>query len=200
MPGNPARELDRVARRPASLGQWLRGQDLFVVPPPSEGTVHMHSPRFRIAAFAIGTILIIAACATPAQSASPTGSAAPATITSTTPVADATAPVDSTPPGPPLKLVWQTGGAPGDLMSDPIHLAMGPHGDIYVGSATPTGLIRVFDSNGHFVTAWGKNGAGDGEFDFLLGIGIDGHGNVYAADFNRVLINKFDGTGRFLLS
>lgn len=116
------------------------------------------------------------------------------------PIAEATAvKVDSIPSGSPLTLLWQTGGAPEKIMQDPIHLAMDPQGNIYIGSATSTGLIRIFDANGNFVTAWGKNGSGDGEFSFLLGIGIDSQGNVYAADFNRVRINKFDSTGKFLM-
>ena len=66
-------------------------------------------------------------------------------------------------------------------MMDPIHLAQGLHGNVYVGSATPSG-IQVFDPNGKFVTGWGSNGSADGEFSFLLGIGIDPQGNVYAGD------------------
>jgi DNA-binding beta-propeller fold protein YncE len=107
--------------------------------------------------------------------------------------------VDSIPSGSPLTLVWQTGGTPDEIMQDPIHLAMDPQGNIYVGSATPTGLIRVFDPNGSFVTAWGKNGPDAGEFSFLLGIGIDSKGNIYAADFNKMLVNKFDSSGKFLM-
>src|SRR6185295_18850094 len=67
------------------------------------------------------------------------------------PTAEATGiTVDSIPSGSPLTLVWQTGGAPEEIMQDPIHLAMDPRGNIYVGSATPTELIRVFDPNGNF--------------------------------------------------
>ncbi|MBI2780731.1 MAG: hypothetical protein HYX55_02895 [Chloroflexi bacterium] len=57
----------------------------------------------------------------------------------------------------------------------------------------------MFDPNGKFVRAFGSTGLGDGEFSFLLGIGVDARGNVYAADFERVLINKFDSAGAFLL-
>jgi streptogramin lyase len=86
-------------------------------------------------------------------------------------------------------------------MQDPIHLAINAQGNVYVGTATTTtpGLIRVFDATGKFVTAWGKSGSSDGEFAFLLGIGVDTEGNVYAADFNSVRIDKFDSTGKFLV-
>ena len=142
--------------------------------------------------------LVLSACAPAATPLAPTvpPTAAPtAEATSKAP----TVIVDSIPSGSPLTLIWQTGDTPDEIMQDPIHLAMDPQGNIYVGSATSTGLIRVFDSNGNFVTSWGKNGSGDGEFIFLLGIGIDSQGNVYAADFNRVRINKFDSTGKFLM-
>jgi streptogramin lyase len=150
----------------------------------------------------------LVACQAQATPAAPTtvpltaaSTAVPATATSTTeptPVATVVT-VDSIPSGSPLTLVWQTGGTPEEIMQDPIHLAMDAQGNIYVGSATTTGLIRVFDANGKFVTTWGKRGSGDGEFDFMLGIGIDLQGNVYVADFNRVRVNKFDSTGKFLM-
>ncbi len=121
----------------------------------------------------------------------------PPTVSPTVEATEVT--VDSIPGGSPLTLVWQTGGAPEEIMQDPIHLAMDREGNMYAGTATTSGLIRVFDRNGKFVTAWGKSGSDDGEFNFMLGIGIDAQGNVYVADFNRVRVNKFDSTGKFLM-
>jgi len=147
-------------------------------------------------------LLALVACQTQgAPTAITSTTAAPTAVPATAiPTTEATGvTVDSIPSGSPLTLVWQTGSTPEEIMQDPIHLAMDPQGNIYVGSATATGLVRVFDPNGNFVTAWGKNGSEDGEFSFLLGIGIDFQGNVYAVDFNRVLVNKFDSTGKFLM-
>src|SRR5258708_14146343 len=106
--------------------------------------------------------------------------------------------VDSIPSGSPLTLVWQTGSAPEAIMQDPIHLAMDPQGNIYVGSATPTGLILVLDPNGKFVTAWAKNGLDDREFGFLLGIVIDSQGTANPPDFNRMRAKNLDTTGQLL--
>ena len=45
-----------------------------------------------------------------------------------------------------------------------------------------------------FISKWGSNGAGDGEFDFPSGIALDGAGNVYVADGNhRIQIFNPDG-------
>ena len=145
--------------------------------------------------------MVVSACAADTvASPSTTPSLAPATQGPTDAPAATTASVGSIPSGSPLTLVWQTGSNPGSQMQDPIHLALGPEGNIYVGTATPSGLIRVFDPNGNFVTAWGSKGSSDGEFDFLLGIGVDAQGNVYAADFNRTRVNKFDSSGTYLLA
>jgi DNA-binding beta-propeller fold protein YncE len=151
----------------------------------------------RVSKLLYGVLLFgLVACQTPAAPTAIPPTAVP--TAQATPEATAIM-VDSTPSGSPLTLVWQTGGTPEEVMQDPIHLAIDPQGNIYVGSATPTGLIRVFDPNGNFLTSWGKKGSGDGEFSFLLGIGIDSQGNVYAVDFNNVLVNKFDSTGKFLM-
>jgi len=149
-----------------------------------------------------GTVIVtllglLVSCAAPSKTASPT-TATMATPSSTPRSAGVT--VDSNPGGSPLMLAWQTSGAPGHPMQDPIHLAADPGGNIYVGSATLTGRVQVFDPNGQFLMAWGANGSGDGEFSFPLGIGIDANGNVFVADFDKVLVDKFDATGKFLIS
>jgi len=85
-------------------------------------------------------------------------------------------------------------------MVNPIHLALSPDGNIYVGTSTASGLFQVFDPDGNFVTSWGEKGGGEGQLLFLLGLGVDSKGNVYGADFDRALINKYDSTGEFLTS
>ncbi len=157
-------------------------------------------------------VVLLGSCATAPLAASPAPTTAPASTTeapTTAPASATEAPtgtpqgttgtVDSTPSGSALTLLWQTRGPSGGELNNPIHLAMGLHGNIYVGSDTPSGLIQVFDPNGKFVTGWGSKGSADGQFSFLLGIGIDPQGNVYAGDFDRTWINKFDSAGSFLL-
>jgi len=66
--------------------------------------------------------------------------------------------------------------------------------------------IQKFDSNGRFLSTWGSEGAGDGEFRFSSpsppegwgGVAVDAHGHVYVADSVNARIQKFDSEGHFL--
>src|SRR5262249_8598108 len=58
--------------------------------------------------------------------------------------------------------------------------------------------IQKFDSTGTFLLQWGSLGSGDGQFDFPIGIAVDGSGNVFVADTGNFRIQKFDNTGTFL--
>ena len=48
-----------------------------------------------------------------------------------------------------------------------------------------------------FVTKWGTEGTGDGQFNYISGIAVDSSGNVYVADRYKG-IQKFSSTGTFL--
>jgi tripartite motif-containing protein 71 len=50
----------------------------------------------------------------------------------------------------------------------------------------------VFDPQGRFLSKWGTQGTGDGEFLWPRGLAIDGDGNVYVADpaDNRIQVFK----------
>lgn len=49
-----------------------------------------------------------------------------------------------------------------------------------------------------FLTKWGSNGNGDGQFSFPSGLAVDSLGNVYVADTGNHRIQKFDASGNFL--
>jgi sugar lactone lactonase YvrE len=49
-----------------------------------------------------------------------------------------------------------------------------------------------------FVTKWGTNGTGEGQFESPTGISIDSSGNVYISDSWLNRIQKFDSRGNFL--
>jgi DNA-binding beta-propeller fold protein YncE len=51
--------------------------------------------------------------------------------------------------------------------------------------------IQKFDSNGNFITKWGSEGTGEGQFNIPEGIDIDSSGNVYVADTHNSRIQKF---------
>ena len=48
------------------------------------------------------------------------------------------------------------------------------------------------------MTQWGSPGDGPGQFSSPLGLAIDGAGNVYVADGDLNVIQKFDGTGNLI--
>jgi DNA-binding beta-propeller fold protein YncE len=70
-------------------------------------------------------------------------------------------------------------------------------GNLYVADI---GNFRVqkFDSNREFVTAWGSEGVGDGQFQRLIDIAVDDQGRVLALDKLREDVQVFDGDGAFL--
>lgn len=76
-------------------------------------------------------------------------------------------------------------------------IAFGQDGLIYV---VDTGNRRVqkFDQNRQFVSAWGTNGTGDGEFLDPLSIAIDGQGLLNVLDDLRDDVQVFDGSGAFV--
>ena len=49
-----------------------------------------------------------------------------------------------------------------------------------------------------FLTKWGREGAGPGQFKAPWGIACDALGNVYVVDTGNHRIQKFDGNGTFL--
>ena len=52
---------------------------------------------------------------------------------------------------------------------------------VYVADSS-NNRIQKFDSNGNFITKWGTEGTGDGQFSNPDGIAVDSSGNVYVAD------------------
>src|SRR5918996_2734082 len=60
--------------------------------------------------------------------------------------------------------------------------------------------IKKFDSDGNFITSWGSEGTGDGQFLHAHGIAIDSSDNVYVSDDGRNIIQKFDSNGEFITS
>ncbi|MBX7253381.1 MAG: SMP-30/gluconolactonase/LRE family protein [Candidatus Promineofilum sp.] len=50
----------------------------------------------------------------------------------------------------------------------------------------------------NFVTQWGSEGSGDGQFYYPLGVAVDAAGNVYVADAYNYRIQKFNSAGGYL--
>ena len=59
--------------------------------------------------------------------------------------------------------------------------------------------IKKFDSNGKFITSWGSEGTGNGQFLRPEDVAVDSSsGNVFVADFEGNNIQKFDSNGNFI--
>jgi sugar lactone lactonase YvrE len=58
--------------------------------------------------------------------------------------------------------------------------------------------IQKFTSDGEFITKWGSEGNGDGQFGLPLGIGSDSKGNIFIIDQASSSIPQFSNEGQFL--
>ena len=65
---------------------------------------------------------------------------------------------------------------------------------------TDTELFNVqkFTTEGDFITSWGNEGEGDGQFASLESLDVDTQGNVYVADYDNNRIQKFTSDGVFI--
>ncbi len=63
-------------------------------------------------------------------------------------------------------------------------------GSVYVVD-TYNHRIQRFTSEGVFVTKWGTQGTGDGEFDYPEGVAVASDGSVYVSEAEGNRIQKF---------
>jgi len=117
---------------------------------------------------------------------------------------------------PPFDLEWGSSGTAEGEFNNPIHVTVGPSGDVYVTDHN-NHRIQVFDSDGTFLRMWGwgvdtgasaletctsgcqigLSGNGVGQFLRPAGIVVDSAGNVYVTDQNNS-VQKFTSTGTFI--
>jgi sugar lactone lactonase YvrE len=81
--------------------------------------------------------------------------------------------------------------------ASPEDMAMDKAGNFYV---TDTGNNRIikFGKNFKYVSHFGQEGSGPGQFDHPHGIGIDSDGNIYINELNNARIQKFSNNGTFI--
>lgn len=101
------------------------------------------------------------------------------------------------------------------LLWQPLAIAFGPGGDIYIGEghanespndtdkspADKIGAARVLhlDRDGKFINQWFGNHAGQGHFSMVHGIAVNpDNGNVYIADREEYRLVVYDGSGKFV--
>ena len=87
---------------------------------------------------------------------------------------------------------------PGDF-AKPTGLAVDPEGNLYVAD-TLNNRIEIFDADGKFIRAFGKNGDGPGYFSRPKGIAIDGDGHIWVADGMQDRVQVFNQEDQLLIS
>jgi DNA-binding beta-propeller fold protein YncE len=116
------------------------------------------------------------------------------------------------PPAHRIARVWSLDDLAHPL-SLPVAVAVDRHGDLYVVDAGHNRLQK-FDQDGRFLTMWGGEGDGPGQFRFRRpdrcddreqefcepdvggGVAVDGEDNVYVADYGNARVQVFDRDGR----
>lgn len=104
-----------------------------------------------------------------------------------------------------LQMWGSEGSGDGQFLNDVLvlneyegHLAVDTQGNVYV--LDPKNFrIQKFDSNGNYLTQWGTEGDGNGQFRQPFDITVDRENNIYVADVIKSTVQKFDKTGKFLL-
>ncbi len=86
------------------------------------------------------------------------------------------------------------------FLNEPNDLAFGPNGEIFVAQGHGNGVPGVlkFDKNGRFLSSWGGQGTGIGEFDIAHSIVVDSRGWVHVADRENQRVQVFDVDGNFV--
>jgi streptogramin lyase len=93
-----------------------------------------------------------------------------------------------------------TGDGP-DTFNSPSDILIAPNGDVFVadghGGDTNARIVK-FSKDGTFIKAWGKKGAGPGEFNVPHRLAMDSSGRLFVADRANSRIQIFDQDGKFL--
>ncbi len=75
-------------------------------------------------------------------------------------------------------------------------LAFLPDGSLVVADGG-NHRVQILDAQGNYLRSWGREGAGDGEFEMPWAVAVDANGVIYVGDFSGT-IQKFDRQGQFL--
>lgn len=80
----------------------------------------------------------------------------------------------------------------------PTDIAFAQNGDFYIADGYGNSRVVKFNQEGKFLMAWGKKGAGPGEFNLPHAIRLDAAGQVYVGDRENDRVQVFDANGKFL--
>ncbi len=99
---------------------------------------------------------------------------------------------------------WGVTGAGDGQFVLPYGIHVDDSADIYGFSAITyvadinNSRIQVFSPGGAYLSQWGSNGSGNGEFSDPMGIAVDGSGRVYVSDTLNSRIQVFDSDGTYI--
>jgi len=88
--------------------------------------------------------------------------------------------------------------SPGDF-SKPAGVAVDAEGNLYVAD-TMNNRIEIFDADGQFVSAFGRNGDGPGYFARPKGVAIDSDGHIWVADGVQDRVQVFTKEGQLAIA
>lgn len=80
----------------------------------------------------------------------------------------------------------------------PTNVAVDKERNVYV-TDTMNNRVEIFDADGNFIHAFGKNGDGPGQFARPKGIAIDSDGHIWVVDAMQQRVQVFDTEGRLLI-
>ena len=81
----------------------------------------------------------------------------------------------------------------------PSDCALDSAGNVYVVESVMH-QINKLSGTGQFLTSWGSEGSGDGQFNFVGGIAVGPNDEVYAVDLNNHRVQRFASDGQFVAS
>ncbi len=80
----------------------------------------------------------------------------------------------------------------------PTGLTIDPRNQRLYVTDTGDHKVMVFSLRGELLQTIGKRGAGDGEFNFPLDVGVNGDGELFVLDSLNARVQVFDSEGRYL--
>lgn len=80
----------------------------------------------------------------------------------------------------------------------PTDIAFAKNGDFFVTDGYGNSRVLKFDKSGKLLRAWGKKGAGPGEFNLPHAVQLDAEGRVYVADRENNRIQVFESDGKYI--
>jgi DNA-binding beta-propeller fold protein YncE len=113
--------------------------------------------------------------------------------------------VPATPVTAALAVAWTTQGGPDLPFDDPFQLAVDPEGNLWVADGN-NHRFQIFAPDGTFLEAWGTEGDGEGEFDFVdfawdqTGAVAFGDDAIYVLDPGNDRVQKFTAEREFVLA